>query len=181
MRGEETAIGNFMADAIRSATGADAAIVNGGGIRGDRQYAAGTTLTRKDLFKELPFGNKVVMVEVTGKDLREILENGVWFAGKGDGRFCQVSGLKLKGRKDAVPGTKLTAIEVAGAALDEAKLYKIATSDFVASGKEGYDAFTRGKTLIGEVEGRLMVSVIIEAIEKAGTIAPVVEGRIVLE
>ena len=181
VRGHETAFGNFIADAVRAATGADVAIINGGGIRGDRQYPAGLKITRKDMFNEMPFGNKAVMIEVLGRDLREILENGVRFAGKGDGRFAQISGMRIKGRKDAVPGSKLTGIEIGGAALDEAKLYKVATSDFMASGKEGYDAFGRGKVLIGEVEGKLLVSLVIEAIEKAGTIAPVVEGRIVLE
>lgn len=181
VRGHETAIGNFVADAIRAATGADVAIVNGGGLRGDRQYPAGSKLTRKDLFNEMPFGNKAVLLEVSGRDLRDILENAVRFAGKGDGRFGQISGMRITGRKDAVPGSKLTSIEIGGAPLDEAKLYKVATSDFMASGKEGYDAFSRGKVLIGEIEGKLMVSLVIEAIEKAGTIAPAVEGRIVLD
>ena len=56
---------------MRSATGADAALTNGGGIRGDRTYAAGTVLTRKDILTELPFGNVAVLLELEGgADLR---------------------------------------------------------------------------------------------------------------
>jgi len=53
VRGQETAIGDFFADTMRAVTGADVAIINGGGIRGNRLYAAGTKLTRKDAVREL--------------------------------------------------------------------------------------------------------------------------------
>jgi 2',3'-cyclic-nucleotide 2'-phosphodiesterase (5'-nucleotidase family) len=181
VRGEETAIGNFIADAILAETGADIAIVNGGSIRGDRTYPAGAKLTRKDVFRELPFGNKVVVVELTGKDVREALENAVWFAGKGDGRFGQIAGARIVARKDAVPGTKLTSIMIGGQPLDDAKLYKVAANDYLTGGKDGYVALARGKTLISAVEGKLMVTVVLEAIQKAGSIAPVVDGRLKLE
>src|SRR5690606_19216823 len=58
VRGGEAAIGNLIADAMREAVGADIAILNGGAIRADRDYPAGTELTRADIFSELPFGNK---------------------------------------------------------------------------------------------------------------------------
>ncbi len=42
VRTTESAIGNLIADAIRAAAGADVAITNGGGIRGNKEYAAGS-------------------------------------------------------------------------------------------------------------------------------------------
>ena len=57
--------------------GAEVGLTNGGGIRGDRTYEAGTALTRKDVLTELPFGNTVVLMELAGADLRAALENGV--------------------------------------------------------------------------------------------------------
>ena len=53
---------------MREAVGADVAITNGGGIRADREYPAGTKLTRGDIFAELPFGNKTVKLELTGAE-----------------------------------------------------------------------------------------------------------------
>ena len=41
VRTGEAAIGNLIADAMRAATGADIALTNGGGIRGDKVYAGG--------------------------------------------------------------------------------------------------------------------------------------------
>ncbi len=148
-------------------------------LRFGRAIAA--ALTRRDVFKELPFGNKLVMLELSGADVQAALENGVWFAGKPEGRFAQVSGLLLTAKKDAVPGSRITAVEIAGAALDPAKLYKVATNDFLASGKDGYVSLANGKVLIGPMEGPLLVTVVIDAIASAGTIAPAIDGRIVID
>ena len=41
VRSREAAIGNLIADAVREAVKADIAIVNGGGIRGNKEYPAG--------------------------------------------------------------------------------------------------------------------------------------------
>ncbi|MCZ6849388.1 MAG: bifunctional metallophosphatase/5'-nucleotidase, partial [Alphaproteobacteria bacterium] len=49
VRSGETNFGNLIADAMRAAVGADVAITNAGGIRGDRTYEPGDTLTRKDV------------------------------------------------------------------------------------------------------------------------------------
>ena len=181
VRGQETAIGDFFADTMRIATGADVAILNGGGIRGNRFYPSGTKLTRKDIARELPFNNQLVTLELSGADLRAALENAVWLIDKDAGRFAQISGARIVVRRDAVPGSRLVSIEIGGAPLDDAKRYKVATIDFLARGKDGYVALTRGKPLVGELEGPLLSNVVIGAIEKAGTIAPVVDGRIRVE
>ncbi|MGD9542768.1 MAG: bifunctional UDP-sugar hydrolase/5'-nucleotidase [Methylocystis sp.] len=181
VRGEETAIGDFFADTMRAATGADIAILNGGGIRGNRIYAPGAKLTRKDIARELPFNNQLVTLELFGADLRAALENAVWMIGRDAGRFAQISGARIVARRDAVPGSKLLSIEIGGKPLDDAKLYKVATVDFLARGKDGYVALLRGKPLVNEFEGPLLTNVVMSAIEKARTIAPVVDGRIKIE
>ena len=97
VRSQEAAIGNLIADAMRKAVGADVAITNGGGIRADREYAAGTKLTRGDILAELPFGNKTVKLETDRRaSIREALENGFSQVEEGAGRFPQVSGLTVE-------------------------------------------------------------------------------------
>jgi len=181
VRGQETAIGDFFADAMRAAAGADVAIINGGGIRGNRNYAAGTKLTRKDIARELPFNNQLVTLELTGADLRAALENAVWLIDRDAGRFAQISGARIVVRRDAVPGSRLASIKIGRKPLVDAKLYKVATIDFLARGKDGYVALMRGKPLVSDLEGPLLTNVIIDAIEKAGAIAPAVDGRIKIE
>lgn len=181
VRSGEAAIGNLIADAMRAATSADVAIMNGGGIRGDRTYDAGAKITRGDIFKELPFGNKLVLLELSGADLRKALENGVFFAGKAEGRFGQISGIKLTAKANGTPGSRIGSVMVGSVPLDDAKVYKVATNDFLASGKDGYVSLANGKVLIGPMEGPLLVTVVIDAIASAGTIAPAIDGRIVID
>ncbi|MEO8668125.1 MAG: 5'-nucleotidase C-terminal domain-containing protein [Bauldia sp.] len=179
VRGAEAAIGNLIADAIRTAVGADVGLVNGGGIRADRQYDAGATLTRGDIFAELPFGNRTVKLAVTGEQLRQALENGVTLAGQLGGRFPQVSGLTVTLDLDRLPGDRVMSVAVGGKPLDPAATYTLATNDFVAKGGDGYAVLTRATQLIDPIAGQLMATQVIDYIARAGTVSPKVEGRIV--
>lgn len=181
VRSEETAIGDFIADAMRAKTGADMALINGGGIRSDTVVAPGTKLARKMVVAALPFNNKLVTLELRGADLRAALESGLWKLGKDAGRFPQISGARIVARQEAVPGSRIVTVDIGGAPLDDARLYKIATNDYLAGGKDGYEAFTRGKPLVTEDEAPLLSTVVMEAIEKAGTIAPAVDGRLMIK
>jgi 2',3'-cyclic-nucleotide 2'-phosphodiesterase (5'-nucleotidase family) len=181
VRGQETAIGNFIADAMRAKAGAEVAIMNGGGIRGDAVLEPGAKLTRKMVVATLPFDNKLVTLELRGAELRAVLENSLRMLGKDAGRFAQISGARIIVRRDAVPGSRLVSVEVGGAPLEDARLYKVATNDYLAAGKDGYEAFLRGKPLVTDDEAPSLSSVVMETIEKAQTIAPTIDGRIRIE
>jgi 5'-nucleotidase/UDP-sugar diphosphatase len=181
VRGQEAAIGNLIADAIRGAVDADIAITNGGGIRADREYAAGTELTGKDVFSELPFGNKTVKLEVTGENILAALENGFSQIETGGGRFPQVSGLTVTADVNAQAGERVQSVTVNGQPLDPAKVYTVATNDFMAGGGDGYVAFLGSNNLIDAADATLMASQVIDYISAAGSVSPTVEGRIVLE
>lgn len=181
VRRHETAIGNLIADAMRETLGADVAVTNGGGIRGNRTYEAGTELTRRDIQTELPFGNKVVLLELSGADLLKVLENGLWYAGKANGRFPHVSGVRIVANGDKPPGEKIVTAQVSGKAIDPKARYRVATNSFMASGREGNDAMKNGKVLIGENDGDLLASMVAGYIARAGEVKPVIEGRIVIK
>lgn len=172
-------MGNLIADAIREQTGAQLAITNGGGIRANKQYAAGSQLTRRDILSELPFGNSTVMVEVTGKDIRDALENGLSQVDARAGRFPHVSGMKIVYDPKATPGARLVSVEIAGKPLDPAAKYKVASNDFMFGGGDGYGALGRGRTLIGKTDGALMANVVMSHVRRIGKVESKVEGRIV--
>ena len=175
----ETAFGNLLADAMRAATGADIALSNGGGIRGDTLYPPGTRLTRKTVLTELPFGNRTVVLRLSGAQVREALENGVSRAAHPSGRFPQVSGLAFSFDARRPPGARVTGVTVGGTPLDEGRRYTLATNDFLARGGDGYGVFQAGEVLVDSASGALMAGQLIDRIAAAGTVAPVVEGRIV--
>jgi 2',3'-cyclic-nucleotide 2'-phosphodiesterase (5'-nucleotidase family) len=178
VRGGEAAIGNLIADALRERTGSDVAVVNGGGIRADRQYDAGMTLTRRDILKEMPFGNKVVKLELTGAQLLAALENGVSQVQQAGGRFPQVSGLSMLYDPQAEPGKRVREAKVGGQPIDPARRYAVATNDFMAGGGDGYVAFREGRNLIDPNAAQLMASTVIDHVAAKGTVEPRVEGRV---
>ena len=178
VRSEEAAIGDLIADAMRQAVGADVAITNGGGIRGDKQYAAGSELTRRDILTELPFGNVTVMTEITGQQLREALENGVSQVEDGAGRFPQISGMTITVDLKKPKGSRVVSVMVGGKPLDPAATYKVATNDYMLHGGDGYTALTGGKVMIDAEAGTLMANTVIDYIAKTGKVDAKVDGRI---
>ena len=179
VRGRETGLANLIADAMRAATGADVALTNGGGIRGDRVYAPGTVLTRRDVQSELPFGNRTVVLEVTGADLLAALEVGVAGVEDGFGGFPHVSGMAYRFDASKPAGRRIAGVTVGGEPLDPARAYRLATNNFLGRGGDGYTMFASAPQLIDANAGRLMTAQVIDAITAAGEIAPRVEGRIV--
>jgi 2',3'-cyclic-nucleotide 2'-phosphodiesterase (5'-nucleotidase family) len=181
VRTGEAAIGNLFADAVRIATGADAAVLNGGGIRANRSYQPGSRLTRRDILKELPFGNHVALVEIAGKDLRAALENGLSLLPAAAGRFPQVSGLVIEANVKQPAGRRIVSVKIGGEPLQDGKMYKIATNDFMARGGDGYVALAHAKQLIRDYDGPLLVNEVMDYVRKLGTVRTGVEGRLVLK
>ena len=178
VRTGESNFANLIADALRDGVGADIAITNGGGIRGDRTYDAGTTLTRKDVLTELPFGNVVVLLELTGADILAALENGVSEVENVAGRFPHVSGMTVIFDPAGDKGKRIVSAKVGGADLDSAKIYTLATNDYMSGGGDGYAALTQGKALIDAAGGKLMATTVMDYIAAKGTVSPKTEGRI---
>lgn len=171
MRSRETSMGDLIADAMRQAGKADAAIVNGGGIRGDRLYAAGETLTRKDIRRELPFDNFLVVLDVTGADLLAALENGVSQVADKAGRFPQVAGITFEFNPGKPVGRRVGKVTVDGAAIDLKKTYRLATNDYMARGGDGYDMLKRSKPSPDSDEGRPLTQVVIDYLGSMGSLS----------
>jgi 2',3'-cyclic-nucleotide 2'-phosphodiesterase (5'-nucleotidase family) len=178
VRGGETAIGNLFADALRAQADAEITIMNGGGIRGNRQYAAGHRLTRRDILTELPFGNKTVLTNVTGAQVRAAIENGLSMPGAG--RFLQVSGLVINASLTAPVGSRVISIEIDGKPLDPARIYKLATLDFMLRGGDGYTSL-RDPAATEDNGDRLAANDVMAHARKLGEVSARVEGRIILQ
>ena len=177
LRTQETNIGDFVADAMRAHLGTDVALMNGGGIRSDRIVPAGP-LTRRDVASLVPFNNVVVVLEMTGRRVREAIEQGLVDREREGGGFLQVSGMTLTFDPTRPAGDRVVAAQVGGAPLDPDRRYKVAVIDFVARGGGDTTAFRDGRMLVGYGSGPLLSEIVLKAITTAGTIAPQVDGRI---
>lgn len=127
----ETPIGNFAADVLREAAAAEVGIMNTGGIRAPIPEGP---VTVADVYSTFPFDNTVVVVEMTGLDLRRLLDSAARRIGKSD--FVQVSGLSFDIASDYAFD-----IRVGGKALDNERVYRVATIDFLYEGGAGYTIF----------------------------------------
>ncbi len=177
VRAEESALGNLFADVLRDWAGADVALINGGGLRGDRIYGPGK-LTREDIFSIMPFGNYAVKLRLTGAELLEALEHGVSRLEDLEGRFPQVSGLTFAYDPENPVGSRVLEVNVGGAPLDPDRHYTLATYDFLADGGSGYTMFVGAERIIPAESGDLVTSIVIESLRAAGPVAPSVTGRI---
>lgn len=178
VRLREAAIGNLVADAIRGATGADVSIVNGGGLRGNKDYPAGSTITARDIFSEMPFGNVVLVLEAKGSDIKAMLEHGLSRAGTEFGGFPQVSGVKVVYDPAKPVGERVVSVLVGDAALDPARTYRLAANDFLAAGGDGYAMLATLKRIVDANAGPLMAGAVIEYVKQRGKVAARVDGRL---
>ncbi|WP_256297220.1 bifunctional metallophosphatase/5'-nucleotidase [Haloarchaeobius salinus] len=180
LRAEESNMGNYVADVVRENGDADVALQNGGGIRTDTEYPAGD-VTRRMIQSMLPFGNVFVSVRIDGETLMAALENGVSAIEEGAGRFPQVSGMAYSYDPDAEVGSRITEATVGGEPLDPDATYTVATNNFMASGGDGYSMLADAERIVPANAGEVLSTLVAEAIEADGTIAPEVEGRITVE
>ena len=181
VRTEEAAIGNLIIDAMREGVKAEIGITNGGGIRAKKIYDPGTKISRRDILSELPFGNVVVKLGLTGSQIWEALENGVSQVEQNSGRFPQVSGMSFKWNPKAEVGSRVVSVEIGGQPLSKYKTYTLATNDFLAKGGDGYSVFKKGKVIIDASGAKLMAGMVMDYIKAKGSVSPKVEGRIVAQ
>lgn len=181
VRSREAAIGNLIADAMRAAAGADIAIMNGGGIRAGKMYEPGSPITRRDVLAELPFGNRTVLVKVTGRALRAALENGLSVWPQGGGRFPQVSGMTIEADTARPAGKRILSIKVGGKPLNDARTYTVAVNDFIARGGDGYVQFRDAPRVLPDSDAPLLANEVMVYLRKVGTVKTGVEDRIILK
>jgi 5'-nucleotidase/UDP-sugar diphosphatase len=181
VRSRETAIGNLIADAMRWSAQTEVALMNGGGIRVGKVYPPGSALTRRDILAELPFGNRLITLDVEGAVLKAALENGLSRLPNPSGRFPQVSGLTVEADVSRPPGSRVLSVKVGDAPLDLNRTYTLATNEFVARGGDDYAMLRDIEPVLPVADSPALAYEVIDYIVSIGTVRSAVEGRIVLK
>jgi 5'-nucleotidase / UDP-sugar diphosphatase len=181
VRSRETAIGALIADAMRWSAQTEVAITNGGGIRGGKIYPSGATLTRRDVLAELPFGNRLVTLDISGAALTAAIENGLSKLPSPSGRFPQVSGISVEADVSRPPGSRVISVKVGDAPLDPAKTYSLAANDFMARGGDDYVMFRDIEPVLPVADSPTLAYEVIDYIVTIGTVRTAAEGRLVVK
>jgi len=125
----QTNLGHLILAAQMARTGASFAVMSGGGIRDS--IAAGD-ITYKDVLKVQPFGNVVVYVDMTGKEVVDYL-TAVAQMKPNSGAYPQFSHVSF-----TMANGTLNDLKINGEPVDPAKTYRMATLSFNATGGDGY-------------------------------------------
>lgn len=120
-----------------------------------------------------PPGSRITRIEIGGVEVGGAGVGGAGIGGAGIGG-AGVGGVE-RGPAEAGPAPGDTV------PLDPARIYTVATNDFMHTGGDGYTAFQGTEVLIDAASGDSMANHLIEYVRAAGTVAPVIEGRIIRE
>ncbi len=138
----ESVLGDVIADAQRAATGADFAIINPGGVRADLPSGV---VTWGAIFAVQPFGNDVVKVSLTGRDLVDLL-SGQWGPGQpSGGRILSISGFGYSySRAPSEAGSRVREVhDSQGNPVVATQSYTLAANRFLAEGGDGFSVLKR--------------------------------------
>ncbi|MCR5302313.1 MAG: bifunctional metallophosphatase/5'-nucleotidase [Lachnospiraceae bacterium] len=199
VRHRETNLGDLCADAVRIRSGADIGIVNGGGVREDIDKG---DITYGDIMNVHPYGNKNVVIEVTGQQIEDALEWSCRSTPNDEGGFLQVSGMTFKVDTSVKSGCirdennmmkgisgerRVYDIMIGDKPLDPKAKYTIAGNEFILlKNGSGYTAFDNA-TIVDEdagLDNEVLIDYIVE--DLGGTIGseysdPYGQGRILIE
>jgi 2',3'-cyclic-nucleotide 2'-phosphodiesterase (5'-nucleotidase family) len=188
----ESEMGNLVADAMRDKyPGVDAAYTNSGGLRADlvcdppSAGEASCEITWGEMFAVLPFGNRTVILTLTGAQLEQAFLNGfspVCNSAIATGRFPQISGLRAtftcSGTTPTVTGMWKTPQGIGGpeTPIGPADTVRLVTNDFMYTGGDGYTIFAAGTNVLQPGDDLMQVAT--DYVTANSPINPVVEGRI---
>jgi 2',3'-cyclic-nucleotide 2'-phosphodiesterase (5'-nucleotidase family) len=165
----ESSLGDFVTDVMRDASGSDIALHNAGGLRAD--LPAGE-VTNGNVLDALPFLNTLVLCEMTGGEIREVIEQGLSL----ERGLIQVSGLRATYDLKRPTNQRLIELTIGGSPVDDRKTYRVATGSFLAQGGDLYQTFLRVKQTD---TGKSLSDVVMEYFGKQKEIQPTRKERLV--
>ncbi len=129
VRRQPTALGTLIARSMMERTGADLAVMNSGGVRDS--LPAGQ-ISYRDVLTVQPFGNTVALVQMKGAELLAYLQAAARMT-PGSGAYAQTAGVQMR-----IVGGELQEARIAGQAIDAQRDYRLALTNFTATGGDGY-------------------------------------------
>ncbi|HEX9171565.1 MAG TPA: bifunctional metallophosphatase/5'-nucleotidase [Telluria sp.] len=146
----ESPLGNVIADAVLAATrdqGAQIGFMNTGGIRKDLDAGSDLVATFGQAQAVLPFGNTLVLMDLTGAQLRALLEQQWARPAASSDSVLQVSqGFSYRWDASQPKGGRVVpgSVRLNGVALDDARHYRVVANNFLAEGGDNFPEFAKG-------------------------------------
>jgi 5'-nucleotidase / UDP-sugar diphosphatase len=165
----EHPLGRLVADAMLGATGADVALMNRGGVRAAIPRGP---ITPRIVYEAIPFEEDLYLIEVTGAQLRRILETGM----QGRRRDMEPAGFTAV-RNQAMPDmSKIESLMIGGLPVDSSAVYTLVTTGYLAQGNVGYDIL---RDLPAVPSGITLYRALLDHIGASGPLSPDQVPRVV--
>lgn len=159
IRYRRTNLGMLLAQVMQQAAEADFAVISSGGIRAALPHGP---VSMRDLLTVLPFGNRLVVVTLTGDEVLAYVTAMAQMT-PGSGAFAQYSGVSFTYVDGAVSNVK-----IGSQALNPSFRYRLALPSFVAQGGDGYPDLSQHPSYSDT--GRVDVSLLKEFVGSRGTV-----------
>jgi 5'-nucleotidase len=155
----DASAGRLVADAQWQATrapqlgGADLALMNPGGVRTDLRCPAAPpcTVTYGDVFAMQPFGNNLVVLTLSGTELKQMLEDQQRPGRNSPYFLIPSSSMTYAWHAKSAYGQRVQDLRVGGAPVDPARDYRITVNNFMADGGDGVAMLTKGRQRVGGI------------------------------
>lgn len=190
VRANETELGNLVTDAMLAKAKEKfpetvISLQNGGGIRAPIVKGP---ITTGEVIDVLPFGNDPVIAELTGQEIKDILEHSVKEAPGESGGFLHVSGMKFYYDSTKEAGNRIVEMSIDNdgelTKIDLDEKYLVTTNNFTGQGGDGFETFAKayedGRVRdIGEIDWEQLRDYMVEEEYLNGVVDPEREGRII--
>lgn len=178
----DMAAGRLVADAQWAGTrspergGSQFALMNSGGVRA-ALLCKGTPpcdVSFGDVFTMQPFGNTLVVMTLTGAEIKTLLEGQ-----SRPGSLIPSSSLRWAWRASAPAGQRVHNLRIGGVPVEAAKDYRLTVNSFMAEGGDGFTVLRSGRQRVG---GDVDVEVLMNFLQSSASgIAPDPDLRYTLE
>ena len=174
----ESPFDRLVGDILRAETGAEVALLPGVGY--GVSIGPGP-VTREELYALLPHPSRLVTLNLSGAQLREVLETSAANQNPPDprervGGLVQTAGLRWTVDLNRPSGRRVTDVMVDGSPLEEARSYPVVTHSGMLKGTHGYTAVQQGRDI--RKHDRTVAEVVEAALRaKGGVAAPALRRR----
>jgi 5'-nucleotidase len=171
--GSDSPMADVIADAMQAATakmGSQAAFINSGGVRGGLESGK---VTFGNLLSIEPFGNTLVVLDLTASELKKAIEEGI---GTG-GQLTPSNGSSYTFDKTQPQGRRVSQIMIGGSAWEPGNVYHVTLLNFTANGGDAHTVLkeARGKRV---ETGLIDLDALIDFVRANSPLKPRSTGRV---
>ena len=165
VRKRETNLSDLVSDSIRGETGAEIALINGGGIRDNIEAG---DITYGDIMRIQPYSNQICISEITGQQILDCLEWGARNYPEECPGLMHPSGLTYEIDASVEPNISIDTeglfvsvdgeyrvknVKVDGKPLDLKQKYRVAGADFILKYKgDGFAMFSEEDVVLDQIK-----------------------------